>query len=392
MEKVKKMKYKNKVIIWGSDNSNMLGVLRQLSENGWNCFVLFHHRTARIAVKSRYCTDYYIAKSLDDGISFLLANFAEEEVKPIVLCTGDSFVEELDKHRERLAERYYIPGTRKQGELSRVLNKYKQVELAAEVGMKVPSSILVDNANEIDFASISYPCIVKPNQRIAGVQYKFKIRICRNEEELRNSLDGSDARASYIIQEYIENYQLVVIDGSRLSCGETFISGALYCEKGGEQGDSSFGYVTEQIPSAIDVRKAIAYLEKIGYCGPFGFDFGLTGGKAYFFESNLRIDATNYLFYQMGFNFLHLWVAEITGTEWKDISREVKGKKYFVDDIGELSMVASGEIDKKQWQDDMEKAEIYKFKNSKDNKPYICQRLVYALLPVYDRIKKILRK
>lgn len=384
------MAVNNKIIIWGNDNSNLLGVLRQLSENGLNCFVLFNQRTARMAIKSHYCKDYYIANDLNDGISFLLSHFQEEQYKPIILCTGDAFAEKLDEYKEKLITRYYLPGTKEQGVLKNYLNKYNQVKLAEKNGLHAPKSILVRNIADIDFNSISYPCIVKPNQRINGVHYKFKIKICRNEGELKEALATSDKEAVYILQEYISDYQLAVIDGCRLSDGTTLLSGVLMCEKGGELSDSSFGYLSEKAPTSIDMVKVKAYLESINYCGPFGFDFGLKEGKAYFFESNLRIDATNYLFYKMGFNFLYLWIAEVTGNEWHNISCKVKGKKYFIDDIGELSMVTAGKMRKEDWKADMKRAEIYKFKNSKDNMPYIWQRIVYAIIPFHKVIKNMI--
>ncbi|GEM_PF-3061284 len=377
----------NKVIIWGNDNSNMLGVVRQLGECMIETFVLFNQRTARITNNSKYCKRYYIANDLDDGINFLKTHFNEERDKPVLLCTGDIFAEQIDIHRDELEQKFLLYGPRQKGILANLLEKSAQCNLAQEIGLTVPSFSIY--SDKMDISKIKYPCIIKPTKRNKNSGPSFKIRKCGTESELKKAISEMDINTTYLIQDYIEGYRLAVVDGCRLRNGETIISGTLMCQKGGETCDSSFGYIDENIPACIPTDMIINLLEKIDYYGPFGLDFGIANDRAYFFEINLRIDATNYVFYKMGAHFLELWALDATGHDISQVPKAVKGKMYFIDDIGELGQVYNGVLTKKEWDEDMAKAEIYKFRNSADPYPYYLQRGIYGLLIAAKKIKSI---
>lgn len=60
---------KYKVIIWGIDDFNTLGLLRQLSKPEIDLLFLIKGRCA-YASKSKYCTNYHLTNSLDEGLIF----------------------------------------------------------------------------------------------------------------------------------------------------------------------------------------------------------------------------------------------------------------------------------------------------------------------------------
>lgn len=383
----------NKVIIWGNDNSNMLGVLRQLSENKIYTFLLFNKQKARIASMSRYCKFYYVASCIDDGLDYIRSNFSQEKHKPILLCTGDLFAEAISAHYDELSLIFHIAGFRQQGAMSRYLDKNVQNSVAKKVGLEVPISGLYDkdSINKDLCGIITYPCIIKPAMHYEHYKedsHRFKIEVCYTSSQFKKISEILEKDKLYLIQEYIKKDNLVVINGCRHQDGSVFISGSLVCENGGEDCDSSFGYVTEDIPKCIDIKLIERFVQEINYYGPFGFDFGIKDDKAYFFEMNLRIDATNYLFYKMGGQFILSWIFDVAKRDNDLISHVVRGKKYFMDDIGELHQITSRKINRSIWRSHFFKAKIHKFFNWKDLTPFIVQYLIYLVYPLYRNISK----
>ena len=381
----------NKIIIWGNDNSNTLGVLRQFGEFGYDVFVIFNCATARIAVKSKYCKHYYVAVDLEDGLNYIISHFSNENDKPFIFCNSDKILSFLDENSGKLTGKFIFPTISEPGRIKHFLNKRYQCELAQEVGLDVPHTSFFKKEQDevnIDELNIVTPCIIKPVLS-RDVSYSFKIKICANEADVLSVLKDAMVGSQFVIQEYVEHDNLVVVDGCRTLDGMFYISGSLVAQEGGVNCDSSFGYMQDVIPSVINVEKLKTYIERIGYYGPFGFDLGVTNEKAYFFESNLRIDATNYLFHKMGFSFLHLWVTSAAGESIDNIPKKCKGKKFFIDDVGLLARATSGEISKETWHKYMDRAEIFKFKSGSDPMPYRWQRLVYLVYPIVTKLRKL---
>lgn len=394
--RVKKYAIPNKVVIWGNDNSNMLGVLRQLSENNIFTYIVFNHQKARMASASKYCKHFFVASSVEEGISFIKDRlFTNEEYKPILISTGDLFAEQINAHYDVLSIKYHIAGFKEQGVIEKYLDKNFQNYFALKTGLNIPHGYLLNSKDcmEFELKKILFPCIIKPARHYSSYDHsshKFKIKVCESEQQVKDVLNIMEDDKKYMIQEYIQKDNLVVINGCRLQNGSIFISGALVCENGGEESDSSFGYITEQIPSCINKGSIEKFVEEIDYYGPFGFDFAIKDNKAYFLEMNLRIDATNYLFYKMGGQFLITWIFDVASKGIVTISQCVHGKKYFMDDIGELHQVLSKKMPKSQWRSHFCKAKIHKFFNWRDMLPFILQYVICYTYPYYNKFKKII--
>lgn len=60
---------KNRVIIWGVDDYNVLGLCRQFSKSDFELLFLAYRGVANCAITSKYCTKYVEAPQLRMAIS-----------------------------------------------------------------------------------------------------------------------------------------------------------------------------------------------------------------------------------------------------------------------------------------------------------------------------------
>ena len=91
----------NKVIIWGKDGYNPLGLLRQLHDYADLYFVLVGG-VKYCAVKSKFCKHLYKSRSYDDGLEWILRNFKDEKYKPVIITTGDLIAEYVDQQYDKI--------------------------------------------------------------------------------------------------------------------------------------------------------------------------------------------------------------------------------------------------------------------------------------------------
>ena len=104
----------NKVVIWGPDDFNTLGLLRQLGSAGIDIFFLIKGKEG-YASKSIYCTKHKTTSTFDEGLSFLLSTYTDEAAKPIIITSGDGIAVFIDQHKIELEKVFIIPGTTFQG-------------------------------------------------------------------------------------------------------------------------------------------------------------------------------------------------------------------------------------------------------------------------------------
>ena len=172
---------KNKVIVWGRDDHNVLSLIRGLGRHNFD-FLYLTYGNAGICVKSKYCTKYQICTTLQKGLFFLLENYRNEKVKPIIIASCDDVITYIDQHKSELDTFFLLPGTKKQGDIQKYIDKYTMTKLAEEIGIVCPKSRFVkwNSSTEV----VDYPSIIKPSHQQEGHynEFKFKIVItCNNK-------------------------------------------------------------------------------------------------------------------------------------------------------------------------------------------------------------------
>ena len=105
----------NRIVIWGDDHHNALGMLRMLGGRGFDILFLVHGVDKRIATSSKYCDKYVIVNSIEEGLSFLHCNYKDKINKAVLLFTADKFSEAANADLSNLEKYFYVAGPREQG-------------------------------------------------------------------------------------------------------------------------------------------------------------------------------------------------------------------------------------------------------------------------------------
>ncbi len=361
-------KIQNKVIIWGVDNFNTLGILRQLVPFGIDVFFLVYGKVTNCATKSKYCKEFVQCNSIEDGYSYLFDHFKNEEYKPIIITPGDEIIEFIDQHREEMLPFFIIPGTTQQGLLTKIDNKIEMAGLAKKHGIDVPQSRTCKWDTPID--DVVFPCFLKPSHITKNKKNEFKYKKCNSKSELQHILKYVRKDSVFLLQEFIPSEKEFVVSGCRTFDGKTIIGGTFRCDRYADDGNSSYGFLTSEIPESIDVTKIERFLEDIDYYGVFGFEYGHNQGKSYFFEVNLRNNGTSQSFYLSGANLVLAWVLSAAGVDYSNVSTRIDGNHYFMDELMDYSNVLHRRVSKKEWKKQREQADILKYYNKDDMEPY----------------------
>lgn len=357
----------NKIILWAVDDFNSLGVIRQLGNQGLDLLFLIKGN-ANIAAKSKYCTHYIETETLQDGYNYLLTNFSNEKIKPIILLSGDDTMTFVDQHRSSLSPLFLLPGSKTEGIVTKYTDKNKMTSLAEKLGFLSPKSFYIKKDSLID--DIIYPCIIKPSHERPGHYNEFKYKICKDQLQLRYTLSLVNPESQFIVQQYIPKEKDILIYGLRLQSGEVILAGAFIKNRLSADASGSFGYITNKIPIYIDAELITKFLCHIDYYGLFSFEYGVVGDKAYFFEVNLRNDGTSHYFYQLGANLPLAYVVDAANQDISHIQTTVNNEAWYIDELFDVENFLQGNLSYKQWKLDKRKATVFKYYDEHDMVPY----------------------
>lgn len=358
---------KNKIIIWGADDFNTLGLLRQYGEVGADVFFLVKGRTA-YACKSKYCVHFHTVRNNEDGKKFLLEKFSALALKPIIITSGDGLAVYIDQHKKELEQYFIIPGTSKQGLQEKYTDKNEMTKLAMDIGILCPNSSYCQW--NTDITNIKYPCLLKPAHQKAGHYNEFKYKICRNHSELKRTLKVVRHDSEFILQDCIPKEKDILVYGARMWNGETVLAGAMIRDRLAASGSSSHGLMTAEIPTCVDPEKIGLFLNEIDYHGLFSFEYGMVEDKAYFFEVNLRNDGTSHYFYQAGANIPLAYAYSCVGMDYSEVSTTVAENKWFIDEVFDFENVLKGNVTYRKWKTDKNNATVFKYYAENDKEPW----------------------
>lgn len=357
----------NKVILWGADDFNMLGLLRELGKHGVDIFFLIKGKKG-YAAQSKYCVKYQKTSTYQEGYEFLINTFSKEPHKPIIITSGDGISVFIDQHKDELEKFFIIPGTSKKGELEKYTDKNAMTQLAVEIGILCPESKYCQWDTNID--DVKYPCLIKPSHQKPGHYNEFKFKVCKNKTELKRTLKVVRHDSEFILQRCIQKEKDLLVYGARMWDGKTILAGSLIKDRQTEDGSGSHGLLTSSIPNGVNTSKISEFLDRIDYHGLFSFEYGLLGNEAYFFEVNLRNDGTSHYFYQAGANLPLAYAMSCAGMDYSQITTNVKDDCWYMDELFDCENVINGTISLKQYKNDKQEATVFKYWYAEDIGPW----------------------
>ena len=359
---------KRRVIIWGVDDYNVMGLFRQLGGRNLEIDFLVFQGIHNCATQSKYCGKVHVTPTLSDGLDYLLKTYCEEKEKPVILNSNDLIAEFLDHHQEELEKYFIVPKTSKAGSLQCIDDKSEMSKLAERLGFLIPRSKYC--TSKTDISDVEYPCLLKPNHQTEGKYNEFKFKVCKNAGQLKRTLRFVRKESSFILQQYIPKEKVALVYGCRLLSGKIILAGVLEKDRFCDNGDGSHGVLMSDYPSYIDPKLIESIITEVDFYGLFSVEYLVYKGKAFFIEVNWRNDGTSHLFYQAGANIPLVWVYDAMGVKTDEVSTHVVDKAYFLDELFDEQNIKKGIISREQWEKENEEATIRKYYDPEDLGPY----------------------
>lgn len=294
-----------RVIIFGNDHTNSVGLVQALGKFGYRSVALLYGKKTGLVKSSRF-TDFVISgKDPQDCIDKLLKQNLSSTTKIPIIAGSDSCALFLEKNKGKLQKHFVFEHTTKEFSIEEILDKKLQVKLASEANFYVPQSIEFSEVGSLPVKVMPFapPYIFKPLVSCKGA--KSDITICRTIEELNEKLAVTLLHTHVLVQQYIERDYEISILGCGLSDGRVLIPAVehkltLYPKYVGLECLAKMEPLyDEEIKNSI-----VALVKKIGYVGLFSVEMMhcKNDGKYYFTEINPRNDGAESFVTQYGVN------------------------------------------------------------------------------------------
>lgn len=369
----------NKAIVIGGDHHNTLGVIRSLGERGIKSDLLLVVPAAMTFVDaSKYNAQKWKIDTDDEIVDFLISKYKDEKEKPVVICCSDSSSGVIDENTDRLRPYFYLPGSVEQGRISKLMNKKEMANLAVEVGLKIPQTYYISEAEQ-DLSSIILPCIVKPIVSRKGS--KTEIAICRTFTELED-YSKSHNLCNDQIQQFIDKdfeYQLIGCSTGK----DVIIPGVSKILRPCKGSNTSYLHYTPIEEGFCEIKKCKEFVRRTGYHGLFSLEFLRDkDGQDYFMEINFRNDGNAICVTAAGMSLPYIWYLDCTGKDYtKECNKEIT-PVYVMPDMAELKLLVTRQISLREYISDFKKTNRFMEYDKRDPKPFwklikfhICSRL-----------------
>lgn len=359
-----------KVIVFGNDHTNSVGVIQSLGKAGYRSIGLVYGFKNDFVKSSKYVERVISAKDAQACIDKLVeANFNTQERMPII-ATCDMAALTLERNKERLKDRFLFEHAINYT-LDYLAKKENQVRMAIDAGFNVPKSWNLNDTKQIP-DDVTYPCLIKPLVSCEGA--KSDIRVCCSREELEKNLNSLDYTKKVLLQQYIKRDYEISILGCGLSSGICLIPAienklTLYPKHVGLE-------CLANMQSLEDgpIKKSIENLvSAAGYVGLFSVEMMhcKDDDKFYFTEINLRNDGAEAFVTKYGANLPLNHVEDLLGLPLTKQTEYHPG--YYIGEMHHFASVACGDIFVWTWLKEIRKSNGFLMSHSGDMKPFFVQ-------------------
>ena len=354
----------NKIVVFGTNHSNTLGLVRSLGEKKLEVHcVLFGTEPNGLVYYSKYPKSVIMFSTLEECKDYIINTFSNEQLKPIMLSSSDIVSSYIDMNSEVFSKNFYIENAGKKGYHTSLMNKFVISELAKNVGLKVPKMLVLEG-NKLDSIDlVEYPCFTKDLASINGG--KKNECVCSNKQDLLNFLRTHDYK-SLLIQKYINKKTEFCLQGFSAN-GQIYIP---YVMTYLRFSDDAFGGFVRM--DRFDDEKLKIKCEELirtcNYTGLFSIEFIIdTNGIYYFTEVNLRNDGYSYFSTSGGANLPYLYCYNIINGS-VDVENLILKNTYLAMNEGYdyKQSVLSGKISKLEYFKDFLRSKSHIVFNIKD--------------------------
>lgn len=355
----------NKVIVFGCNHQNMLGLVRSLGEKGIRPYCICLKSSNGLVFRSKYPALCYHVDSPQEGYQYIIDNFSNEPIKPILLSSDDVTETLFDKNATVLREHFIVPAADEDGKVTFLMNKKNIGELAHKYGFQTPKMWVVSSEEDIT-DEISYPVFTKSLKSIDGG--KKEERKCNDKTELLEVLRDCCSGA-LLVQQFIDKIDEIDYIGFSAK-GKIFIP---YIQHQMRFSDRAYGgyHKFEKNVKNVLLDNVINLLQEIRFEGLFSVEFLIDkSGNWYFTEVNFRHDGHTYLITPGGANIPYLYcrmmVDGVFDLDESTIKPTIIGMNEIVD-LGQFVKTKKVSVAKWLWQ--WITADSHIMWNWKDNGP-----------------------
>ena len=394
-----------RLVIIGHSYSSRLGLIRSSAMAGCDVSVGVmvggeKKRARPIDCYSQFVKHFYFCRRKKDEelIRLLLENCKDDEQKVILIPDSDETAAAIDSNRDRLKEHFLFPHMVKgKGTVREWMDKSRQKQLAAEVGLNVASASIVEiKEGRYKIPSdISYPCFTKPLLTLSGG--KGGMRRSDNEMELCSALDYivkyRSGDEQVLVEDYLDiakEYALVGFsDGNKVIIPGLF---QLLIISKSSPGIAVQGRVipTDGFESVLNLFKE--FVRRTGFVGLFDIDFFLCRGEYYFGEMNLRFGGSGYAMTKMGVNLPEMMIRFLSGEEWETNHQTVTESATYVNERLCFDDWNRGLISWEEYSRIMRESKIHFVQDNMDKCPWKTYMRIVNARRVIKKVKGLFRK
>lgn len=342
-----------RVLIAGRNFSSNLTMARSLGLAGYETEVLRifqkrpHRGTPNRYLKpdaySKYIRAYHecVSHRKPQRIVKTLIRIADPYRKTLLIPADDLVANVVDEHMDQLRQYYIMPNVNgTQGEISRLMSKDVQKELAKTAGLPVVNSCVIrTHKGKFEIPeTVTYPCFVKPN--VSKNSSKSHMRKCDTKEALEQTLTEFSCKkdVEMLVEDYVQIEKEYAILG--LSTREGVVApGFFVAEEGGHdahRGVALIGRIVATDEEQALIDDIVKFVASLQFEGLFDVDLIMTpDGKLYFTELNLRFGASGYAVTLSGVNLPGMFANYMIKGQPIDLSCKIKepGKRFISEKI-----------------------------------------------------------
>lgn len=366
-----------KVIVFGNDHTNSLGVVQCLGSEGFSVSAVVWGSKSGLVASSKYADVVYSAESPQSCINLIRERFKGKEV--VIIATCDAAAIELERNRLSLGNNFRFEYAQGEWNIEELCEKDLQVRLAKEAGFNVPwSSNPIESVHDIP-DGVPFPCITKSLVSCKGS--KNDLTIVGTREKLLPVVESLLTHTPRILlQQYIERDYEISILGCGLKNGECLIPCVenkltLYPKNVGLE------CVADMRPlDDINISQPIRNLiKRIGYVGLFSVEMMhcKSDNKFYFTEINLRNDGANTFVYKYGVNLPLIHIENLYDQPSTEFIHFRPG--YYIWEMHHTLSLVHRQLGLKQWISELKNSNGFLTYFPDDKKPFYKQYLNWVL-------------
>ena len=344
---------KGKIIIFGGDHHNGLGLARILGKNGFDVYSVVVCPRNRCWLKfSKYIKKCAIFSTYSQGLNFILRTYKSENKEIVLIPYSDVAELELDNNLNIVDKRFFIPSIgNKAGQIAFYMNKQNQFDFAKTHNIKMAKSFTFSFDERNTSETLFYPCILKPI--ISAEGDKRDIVICNNNNEYEKSLASLKMKGykRILVQEFIDyDYE---IDAFGCVCKnspyETIVPTKTIRSFPPQKGTNSFSEIIIDENIVNKCKVIVDALKRIGFYGLYDIELFVKGDEIWLNEINFRNSGDVYMAVKQGFYYPVVWVNDVLGFANDSVPTHPKNNTFAMTELSDVRNIFNGTVSLFSW-------------------------------------------